>query len=516
MRILIADDEELTRNGMINGVDWQSFGITQIDSAADGLQALERAKAAPPDLLLTDVRMPRMDGIELSRRLRELSGDCPIIFMSGYSDKDYLKAAISLKAVSYVEKPFSMPELEDALTEAVTLVQTQNLQRQSVQLFQEEASSRLALALTIPGGLTHLDDAARERGGALSPNQYFTTLILRRNQGLSFVSGEMLRDFFDQARRCLAPYHISELHTIKQGTYVIIHLYGEKKLTPRILSDIYGQLRDYLRSRDIGQFHLISGDVQRGFEQVYKSYRTAVLLLQSSFFSPYDSIVAPWQEERTVNPGYLRQFPDRFSDALDKKDEAAVLSLADELADALAGNRNLLPDQARDLYYKLSLQLSEQRRLSRISTGDTAKNTLEEINSCPSFAELHALLCDAIHQHFNLQQQEGQDSSTLFLVKEYIGTNFSNEGLSIKDISAHVHLSASYLCTIFKTQTGQTLNQYLTGFRIDRAKEMLRDPRNKVNQVAQEVGYADCNYFGKTFKKVVGLSPSEYREQELS
>jgi two-component system response regulator YesN len=239
-------------------------------------------------------------------------------------------------------------------------------------------------------------------------------------------------------------------------------------------------------------------------------------LLQSAFFSPYESICTPYEEDRALSSAYLHQFPGRFAQVLEAKEEAPVYAVAKELADALAGNRHLLPDQARDLYYKLFLALSDQRRSSKLGAGDAVKNTLEQVNGCDTLQELDDLLCDGIRQHFELLQQGGRDSSTLFLIKEYISSNYSDESLSIKDISDHVHLSSSYLCTVFKTQTGQTLNQYLTAYRMERAKEMLCDPRNKVNEVAQEVGYADCNYFGKTFKKVVGLSPSEYRERELS
>jgi two-component system response regulator YesN len=383
-------------------------------------------------------------------------------------------------------------------------------------LFREEANSRLALALTMSGGFLRLDDVARSRGAALSADQYFTTLILHNESGISPDSDELLRGLFAHISRCLATYHMQELHTMKRDACVILHLYGEKKPDVRTLSDICGQIRDYLLSCGQSRFHLILGETQRGCEQVYRSYNSAVLLLQSSFFSPWQSICTPWEEERAVPGGYLSQMPGRFQAALEKKDEAAALLLADELTETLSGNRNLLPGQARELYYRLLLLLAEQRRLSKISGGATEQTSLEQINGCANLAELDGLLRTGIQRHFELQRQGGQDTSTLYLIKEYISSNFSDEGLSIKDISEHVHLSSSYLCTIFKTQTGQTLNQYLTAYRISRAKELLRDPRNKVNEIAQEVGYADCNYFGKTFKKVVGLSPSEYREKELS
>ena len=88
-----------------------------------------------------------------------------------------------------------------------------------------------------------------------------------------------------------------------------------------------------------------------------------------------------------------------------------------------------------------------------------------------------------------------------------------NEGLSVKDISAHVFLSTSYVCTFFKSETGKTLNQYLTEYRMERAKHLLSDPRYKISSISSRVGYSDGNYFGKCFKKYTGFSPSEYREK---
>ena len=304
---------------------------------------------------------------------------------------------------------------------------------------------------------------------------------------------------------------------MKHASYVILHLYGSKKPENHTFVYICQQICDMLRSRGMEQFHIILGDTVKGSEHVYRSYNSAVLLLQSSFFAPYGSIYTPYEEGSAVSSTWLHQFPDRFSQTLAAKDQSAVLAICEELLQTLRGNRNLLPNQARDLYYKLFMMLSKQQYEAKISTptDSPAQSPLEQINGCGSLDELHILLCNAVTQYFEMLNTAVPDSSTLFLIKDYISSNYSDSSLSIKDISEHVHLSSSYLCTVFKTETGQTLNQYLTNFRIEKAKQMLSDPRNKVNEIAAQVGYCDCNYFGKTFKKVVGLSPSEYREKEF-
>ena len=118
MKLLIVDDEELTRTGVISSIDWQSIGIREVLQADDGINGIEVARVHCPDIVLCDVRMPRLDGIAMLEQLEEILPDIVPVFMSGYSDKEYLKAAIKLKAVNYIEKPLNPAEIRDAIVEA--------------------------------------------------------------------------------------------------------------------------------------------------------------------------------------------------------------------------------------------------------------------------------------------------------------------------------------------------------------------------------------------------------------
>ena len=115
MKLLIVDDEELTRTGVISSIDWQSIGIQEVLQADDGINGIEMARVHRPDIVLCDVRMPRLDGIAMLEQLEEILPDIVPVFMSGYSDKEYLKAAIKLKAVNYIEKPLNPVEIRDAI-----------------------------------------------------------------------------------------------------------------------------------------------------------------------------------------------------------------------------------------------------------------------------------------------------------------------------------------------------------------------------------------------------------------
>lgn len=150
MKLLIVDDEELTRTGLISSIDWDSLGITEILQADDGVNGLEMAKLYKPEIILCDVRMPRMTGIAMLERLEKFLPDSIPIFMSGYSDKEYLKAAIKLKAINYIEKPLHPEEVQAAVLEAQTLYKQKLRSHRGEAIHSQEIATRLAQQLTLP------------------------------------------------------------------------------------------------------------------------------------------------------------------------------------------------------------------------------------------------------------------------------------------------------------------------------------------------------------------------------
>src|SRR5690606_13038198 len=129
-KLLVVDDESVTRKGLIKHIDWNLLGIHSIEEARDGIEGLEIARSMQPDIIISDIRMPGMDGIDFATQIRKISPECNISFLSGYSDKEYLKAAIHLNVVSYVEKPVNIGELQEAVKKAVELCLENEKKRQ--------------------------------------------------------------------------------------------------------------------------------------------------------------------------------------------------------------------------------------------------------------------------------------------------------------------------------------------------------------------------------------------------
>lgn len=521
MRLLIIDDEKLTREGLMHSIDWKALGIGAVAQADDGMQGYKTALSFKPDIILSDVRMPHMSGIEMAEKLQLINPALSIIFMSGYSDKEYLKAAIKLKAVSYVEKPINLEEITETVLEAKAAVETDRKAASSKALSIAKARTGLASKLTYPPKadarsffLEELEfDFPKQEDTA-----FFTFLVqLHHNTYNQDALTAMMEPTIAQV---LDSLHLKEVHSTRQGLLYFYHVWGFSDYTTNQKNSL-GRLLEQALSALSLRYHIIFGKNVKGALHIYESYNSAVIELHHSFFHQYNTYRI--YEQRNTSDTFFDisklNADSRFSEALLRKDKKQTELLLEELFQKMMPPKNVLPNQVKDLYYKLLHIIGgtyEILNLPNAAAGEPGDSLWGYVSECESIYELQDLLKKKTEDFFSRIQNRSENHSTIYLIKEFIASHYQDETLSIKDISEHVFLSSSYICTLFKNETGLTLNQYLTDFRIDKAKKLLTDPRYKITDISARVGYSDGNYFGKTFKKLVGMSPSEYREQELN
>ncbi len=520
MKLLIVDDEELTRTGLISSIDWKSLGITTILQADDGMNGLQMARLHRPEIILCDVRMPRMTGIAMLERLEKLLPDSIPIFMSGYSDKEYLKAAIKLKAVNYIEKPLNTDEVRDAVLEAQSLYKQKLRSHRGEALHSQETATRLALKLTLPApsSQSEIKELCLELGQPelLDAGMNFTSVIVKLC-GAADSSGGILEDIQNDISHFLAHYHLKCLFAEKRVQYLVHHIYGSNSLSQTTLSAVGSYISGQYDS--CGKHLIAAGNTVADISRAYQSYASAVILLQNCFFFPAETFLT----ERLVNqlpdkpapPDFLQNPENTFSKCLLSGDEGRCARFLEEVFSYYNGSCSYLPNQIRDLYYQLFNALAAARKKNQLETVLQEKQDLivDTLNNAFTYEELHTALREKTARYFEDARNSRPENSTIFMIKEYISRNYMNDTLSVKDISSHVFLSTSYVCTFFKSETGQTLNQYLTEYRMEKAKQLLSDPRYKISEISSRVGYTDGNYFGKSFKKYSGFSPSEYREK---
>lgn len=511
MKLLIVDDEKLTRTGIAHSVDWKDFGIDEVFEAANGLQGLSCVKQYHPEIILSDVRMPKMDGIHMAETIQQINPESVVIFMSGYSDTEYLKAAIRLRAINYVEKPVDIEELKKAVEDAVKTIQTiQQTKRTNLQAKMEK-HSRLALLLLHPVTV-QTRELAKELALFQCSPLYSATAILQLNLPISSLKKELLEENLNRVNGRFQSLHLSQIHAQTHDRNLIFHIYTEHAPDSLLLR----QAAEYLGNLflPLCTWSLSIGRTVSAMEEIYLSYESAAVLLQSAFTCPYNSILiyGECEDTPTAVPEDFRQ---DFREAVNKRQKEEALAISGKLYHDYSHCRNAIPSQIKDSYYRYFMLINEALSGNGIlhSENSQTQDTWNRISLSTNLMELKELLDNHIEQYFDLFKNSSPENPTIFMIKDFISQHYSNETLSIRDISTYVHLSAAYLCTLFKSETGVTINQYLTDFRMAQAKVMLEDPRYKITDISSSVGYSDGGYFGKSFKKTVGLSPSEYREK---
>lgn len=520
MRLLVVDDEQLTREGIISIIEWDKLGITEILEADDGLNGIQIARQNPPDVILCDVRMPRMDGIAMLEKMEALYPDTPAIFMSGYSDKEYLKAAIHLKVISYIEKPIDPKEMQEAISQAIEQRQYKMRQRQAEQIHSNLTATQLAYQLTIP--YNHCTESVNELCAQLRKYygtdkfKYVTTIVVRHQELTDAITD--VTYIHKQIREFLKPMHLHVIYSEKRDCHIVYHIYGELEPARSTWIIIANRFCELLS--EMGKFYIAIGNTVNGISMAYQSYETAVILLQSSFFFEPGTVLSTEVLEKYGKKDFsiLSSLAEQYMQIISEKEEEKAIAVLADIVQHCQYAVGILPNQVKSIYYEMFSSLYKVRKKNQLLPDfsmESHENIMDMIQTCFSFLSLHQLLGEKTHSYFRDLEQVQPENSVIYLIRDFINNHYMDANLSVKEIGEHVNLSLSYVCTFFKNCTGVTLNQYITEFRLEKAKQLLANPRYRITDISTTVGYSDGNYFSKSFRKYTGLSPSEFREKTL-
>lgn len=530
-KLLIVDDEAITRNGIIKHVPFEKYEITQISQADDGVNALELAKSFCPDIVLSDIKMPRMDGITFANELKKLNPDCMLIFMSAYSDKEYFKKAIKLKAVSYVEKPIDIDELEAALKNAVEEVRRhisrENISTRMDKVLEESRglfNNQLALLLIKPEtSVKEIEEKIALMNMDIPLDGSFVTLLIKI-QSTSIITPketETIREnVFEVLNEVIGTMEERALWAYRGNNQIVLHLFAphnqRHRLSPERLVHFAEQI--YIRENQVNPISIAIGNVVSGIEQISHSYISAAVVLQKLFFKqgiPVDYYRGE-QEEKAYT--FDSNLTEQFTELLEKGKQSEAVEFVSTLTAAVMACTNTHINTIKNEYYHL-LCVVEKYAASRFAGqgehGGSNDLVWNVVACTESLSELSRYLTGKINRYFcELHDQNNNDAIAL-KIQKYISFNYQNSALSIEEISDEVGMSPAYLCVLFKAQTGKTINGWITDVRMEKAKELLKDGKVKISEIAKRCGYNDSDYFAKVFKKMADCSPSEYRKKYI-
>ena len=530
--VIIVEDEFDTRAGIKKHVSWKELGIDLVEEAENGLAAVNLCESIQPDILLTDVRMPKMDGLELAAYVRERIPQCKIIFLSGYSDKEYLKSAIRLGAINYIEKPINIEELQTVLRGAVQLHCAELKKKEEELELQSMLSENMpfilhkhAIALAyktldnktfqnLVPALWNLPDDGLQACSTIIRLHQEATLA---DEEQEYLRSEMLT--FLQHDIDLQKEFLYLLPGFLDSTKLLIHCFINGSSSENPLEESVKVLVDQIKRKYKGNFLFtaVIGQKVSSPQDIHTSFQSALKYLHRLFYSEKGQV---YFYNMVPEPAY--SFSENLFGAFEQRILGSSLSDVLEFLDTLADNISSFPDTdtgyVKNIYFKLFLLLFDISKKRNIETSIPESDGVyiwQEISKMDTIFDITSYLKTAVREYFIVIENKSAVGKSVYDIIHFIENHYSDQNLSIKSIAEYAHYDHYYMCTLFKKHTGKTLHDYITQVRIEKARELLKDKSIKLYDITGMIGYVDPSHFSKIFKKHVGFLPSEFREKYL-
>ncbi|MGN1020546.1 MAG: helix-turn-helix domain-containing protein [Aristaeellaceae bacterium] len=497
MRILIADDERYTREGIAGSIDWEKYGIDCVMQAEDGEQALDIASWLQPEIVLTDIKMPRKNGIEF---VEEMKKTCRahILFMSSYMEIEYLKSAIRLSAVEYIQKPLNMAELEDALAKTVRLVYSDQQHASNA----EQARALYTLMLTCHPSAIRQSPLKPHIPGDIEA--WYCVLCACDAGRMGEVAEIPREEILSAVREDAYP-----MLGVKRSDLAVL-LLGTPSGRPPDWQALTTRLAGIDRLR-----HIAYAPEAAPLSALWQRFEQAQAALDAAFFRP-DQFAFRADGTQAVMDSLdtekIREF-----EMLLKNQSPNLLEWTNGFCQHVC--QGSYPVEMVKSFYFAFLQATMEMYpdLSNsiaIARGEPIEpeQLWQTISGARNIHVLQNILTNAI----TLCSREGEAETRSRCIRDtiqFIRANYQNAELSLTDIAEAVHLTPAYLNTSFRNETGSTIKRYLTNYRIEQAQKLLRDEHYRSKEIAACCGFCDNGYFTKVFRRWTGMTPLEYRDR---
>lgn len=531
-RIMIVDDEILVRVGLKSTVDWNALGFEIIGEAANGEQAYEMFLKLEPDVILTDIKMPRMDGLKLTELVKAKNPKVRVIILTCYDDFAYAREALKHGASNYILKS----EIED--DELINLLKSIQGELDSERgkidrysMLQRQINSNInVLKEKLLSDL--LDSKVMADNDFYTKCEIMDLSIRDKNYLLAVLYKDNVEDFVNYSDRdwqlldsgilniameILNEKDMSFLISSKGNCFTILLIkdriqFSEiEALMERIRDSILKYLNIWVSIVLSSEFKLVS--------QAANVYKECEKASQMMFYNNKGSIIYSRRiDSREINIIELREaYTKPLLNFMDEEDLPKANEILVNIENALA-EKHTSPVQAKLYYISLVNDILEHYYgcISDEHEVNDYANYSNLILNSTRIANITRLVKIFIDGVINLIKENRMKNSKYIIhqAKSYIEKNFEKK-ISLESLASHINLSKQYLCYIFKRETGENVSVYINKIRVEKAKDLIKKYDYKVKELFDKVGFSDQQYFCKTFKKVTGITIAEYKEEIL-
>lgn len=540
LKIFLAEDEVIVRETIKRMIPWEDLGFELVGEAADGEMALPLLLRQKPDLLITDIKMPFMDGLTLAKVAKKEIPGLKVVILSGYDDFNYAKQAINIGVEDYLLKPITKNALIERLTEIRSRYEHEKTQKEYYEKFHREMqayeknSSRDFFEALVSGSMDMMEIYRRsEKLGLDIVAEAYNVLIFTMNCEEDFSgqregyseweaeSLELLKEFFSENTSAM-------LFRCNIFSYGVL-IKGQKETIEENTRSCVSEIQRILdRKEQKRQWFVAAGEPVERLSQIQKSYYSASRAFSQRYLYDenilyYDEMASMEKKNVTeddstylqkvdvnaLNPVILQKF---LSNGLLEETENFVkdyfYAIGQEPLESLVF-RNYVTLNVRFSVMSFLKEIGcDTRTLEQEDTEDVLSESSKSLENAIAYAE------KIISQAIALRDQNSgnKNRSILKTAVDFIDSHYMEEDMSLNKAANAANVSANHFSALFSQNMGQTFIEYLTNLRMNKAKEYLRCTSMRSSEIAGEIGYKDAHYFSYLFKKTQGMTPSDYRK----
>ncbi|WP_337101170.1 response regulator [Paenibacillus sp. YIM B09110] len=488
IRVLIVDDEYLVRDLLKYCVDWSALGYQIIGEAEEATGALEIMDKLLPDVVITDIRMPQTDGLELSVLIKKQYPNTKVLILSGHGEFHYAKKAIEAGVDHYLLKPINDEELTEVLGKLADKIWQENGVRQ--RMSQSLEAEREAMLLRLIQGQLNLNEMNRMEQEWFKDSTRYC---------ISVVESEARHDEDWQLSR----YWYNAIEDA-DGAYAVLDTSGKVII---LSSNENLDMNHILRlSPDKERWNLGIGTWKNRFGSISESYREALIALNYKMVTGTGIAIAYSERKQ-----FLKQPAGSYSS--ETLDFALHAKLADGIVEQIEAVLFRIDLDQKEAMHKVQMEAVRlethirSKLATKVDPRDSAIHNMRSLQMIMDYLKeiVRALLPDDTTKELN-------NSQLVQKVQRHLERHYADPELSLTTVANTFYINPSYLSRMFKSGTGSSFVEYITKLRMERAEQLLMRTEMKIYEVANDVGYNDAHYFGICFKKYKGMSVNEYRK----
>lgn len=514
-QVLIVDDEKSVRDRLALQFPWQDLGFEVVDCAENGYDAIDLINSKTPDVILTDILMPKMSGLDLIRKINQCNPQLKVVIMSAYDDFKYAQEAIKLGVKGYLLKPILHDEFTQLFSKLkVELKQENTQQRDSsvlIPLLKESFSKDMEKPLLY----------LQQFGWGTLKHSFRTIVCSVELTGEDASDQNKLRLIYQEASQLCEQKKIPVLLHEKK---IVLLIHSSEAMETQSIKSFIEALRQEIKhvchtaGFQCTRLSIGVSNVYRNLEGLHQSYGEAVYASNEQFFSGNESIIfcqgipnvnrATKSEKEIFQPIW-----DSLWNELFKNEEAKIKSTIAKMFDIFCepGRYDMQEVKAYCIEMVLWIQI-KAKELNPELLEDTLFNDSSKIWSFTNIRKLQKWVCTKFIELSNIMKDNPNTERNQYVkkAKNYIEQHYE-ERIRLEDMAKNLHVNANYFSSLFKRETGQNFIDYINQIRIHKAMELLQKTEDKIFEISIHVGYSNFSYFNKIFKRYTNMTPQSYR-----